>query len=129
MGILKTLFSSGDVIEKGLDAAINAGDKLVLTNEEKVDYHLRFLKAYEPFKIAQRFIALIVGIPFVSVWVLCAVTYFIGAFMTSPEVMSAALEVGGLNNDTLGTAFITIVGFYFAGGAIEGGVKAWKGDK
>lgn len=136
MSIWKTLFSSGNVVEKGVDAAINAGDKLALTKEERLDYHLVFLKAYEPFKIAQRFLALIVGIPYVVVFLLCAVSYLAASIAIDPvaciegcradSVVKSALALGQLNQDTLGMPFWTIIGFYFAGGTIEGGIRAWK---
>ena len=48
--ILGTIFGSKKVV----DASISGIDKLVFTNEEKADTHLKFLEAYKPFKLAQR---------------------------------------------------------------------------
>ena len=77
MGWWSTLFNSTDTIAKTTDAIISAGDKLFYTDEEKADMKIeqaRFmptlLKAYEPFKIAQRILALwfsfLFGIAFIT---------------------------------------------------------------
>lgn len=65
MGIWSTLFSSGDTINKATDAVISAGDKIWYTEEEKAEMKMEYgkflptlLKAYEPFKIAQRILAI-----------------------------------------------------------------------
>ena len=58
------IFSSGNTLSKTTDAIINTGDKLFLTEEEKIDYKQRYvefipkiLKAFEPFRVAQRILA------------------------------------------------------------------------
>ena len=137
MGWWSTLFNSGDVVEKTTDAVINAGDKLFYTDEEKADMklqHAKFfptlLKAYHPFKIAQRILAIWFSFLF-------GISFFVGLAIESFNIYYkwTALKSGIAEDkiillDTapllnivsafsLATIVMIIVGFYFAGGAIE----------
>ena len=118
MSILGKLFGSSDHISKGLDMVSSTGDALVFTKEEKAEWKLKLLQAYEPFKLAQRLLSLVVGIPFVFIHILACVLMACG--------VETASEVAKSNNETLGLPFSLIVGFYFGGGAIEGALKAGK---
>ena len=86
MGILSTILGADDVIKKGIDLI----DSLHTSKEEEIqaknEAKLKLLEAYHPYKVAQRYLALM----FTSVFVL------------------------------------TIVGFYFSGGMLEGIFKAKK---
>ncbi|WP_211828680.1 hypothetical protein [Kistimonas asteriae] len=122
--------------KKAVDGIYKGVDALVYTDEEKANYYLRLLKAYEPFKVAQRLTALMVGIPFVLIWILCALMIAISAFLepcSTDQVCRASIlpmrakELATLNNETLGTPFALIVTFYFAGGAVEGALRAKVG--
>lgn len=110
MNILSKLFGSDKVI----DAGINGIDKIAFTAEEKAEHKLLLLKAYEPFKIAQRFLALIFGIPYAAAWV---VTFFASFFID----VTKQLEL--LSGD-MGLAVALILGFYFGGGMAESIFKA-----
>lgn len=113
MGILGKLFGKDSVIEAGISGI----DKVVFTDEEKSDAKLLFLKAYEPFKIAQRLIAMTVIPPYVLAWF---ITFGIRA--TGRDI-TQLLEL--LKGD-MGTIVAIIVTFYFGGGAIEGIVSRFK---
>lgn len=114
MSFFSRLFGS----EKAVGGIVKGVDAAFFTKEEKAEHFLRILKAYEPFKLAQRFLALIVGIPYVVVWVICAVTMF---FTDTSKV------VAEWNNETLGTPFALILAFYFGGGAVEGIIRSKNG--
>ena len=113
MGLLATLF--GD--DKIIDAGINGIDAMVFTNEEQSKAKMAFLKLYEPFKIAQRYIAMTFCPAYVFCWVLTFIIEILDVFM-----------VKDLNTDTLykllqgdfALMVILILGFYFGGGAAEG---------
>lgn len=128
------LFGSDDVIGKTVDGVYNGVDKLVYTQEEKAERFERILKLYEPFKLAQRWIALMVGIPFVLIHVACSLIWVASIFIVSSD-MNYAIFIGRLgevitsNNETLGEPFGYIVIFYFMGGASEGVVKAFTERK
>lgn len=109
------LFGSDSVVQAGIDGI----DKIVYTDEEKVDNKLLLLRAYEPFKLAQRFLMLIVGIPYMLCWLIT----FLLSFFTSIDMESQIALLDG----RIGDVFLIIAGFYFGGGLVEGGIKAIKG--
>lgn len=123
MGIWSKLFGADKVI----DAGIRAGDALFFTNEEKAEWRLRLLKAYEPFKIAQRWLAVIVTVPFVGLHVIAGLQILITGWLPGAlgkSVHEASLVVIEHNNDTLAVPVAIILGFYFAGGMAEGAIRA-----
>lgn len=109
MGILAKLFGSDRVIEKATDGIYNGTDKLIYTNEEKIDNFKSILKLYEPFKIAQRFLALVFGIPYAVAWFIT----FISSFYVEVTYQLQLL------NGTIGQINLAIIGFYFLGGAVS----------
>ena len=122
MGIISSLFGSPKII----DAAINGIDALVWPDQEKSSAKMKFLKLYEPYKLAQRYLALIVGIPYVLLWFLLGVSYLVDMWIHK-ELDPTAL-VAFLNGD-MGTAFILVMSFYFAGGFGESAIRAFKENK
>lgn len=113
MGIISKLFGSDSVI----DAGINGIDALVFTDEEKSTAKMKFLKLYEPYKIAQRWLMMFVCIPYVMLWSITGAIYLVDIF-TLKELDTSKM-MAFLNGD-VGSAFILIVAFYFGGGAVEG---------
>tara|TARA_R110002153_G_scaffold173631_3_gene326423 strand:- start:2323 stop:2691 length:369 start_codon:yes stop_codon:yes gene_type:complete len=119
MGLLARLF--GD--DKIIDAGINGIDAMVFTDEEQSKAKMAFLKLYEPFKIAQRYIAMTFCPAYIFCWVLTFIIEVIDVFM-----------VKDLNTDTLykllqgdvAWMVILILGFYFGGGAVEGVVTRFR---
>tara|TARA_R110000822_G_C15323845_1_gene493967 strand:+ start:2531 stop:2905 length:375 start_codon:yes stop_codon:yes gene_type:complete len=103
--------------DKIIDAGINGIDAMVFTDEEQSSAKMSFLKLYEPFKIAQRYIAMTFCPAYVFCWVLTFIIEILDVFM-----------VKDLNTDTLykllqgdfALMVILILGFYFGGGAAEG---------
>lgn len=109
MGLWSRLVGSDSAIQAGIDGL----DKIVHTDEEKSDAQQAFLKLYEPFKVAQRFLAVIFGVPYALAWFIT----FLASFLmdtTKQELL--------LSGDISRIVF-AIVSFYFAGGAAEGVVK------
>lgn len=109
MGIFAKLFGSDKVISAGISAI----DAMVYTDEEKVSDKRALLKLYEPFKVAQRYLAVIFSVPYVTAWL---ITFF-ASFITEVETQKELLT------GDIGTIVGIIVGFYFFGGAISGGFK------
>ena len=130
MSIWGKLFGSDKAVGGIVDGVYNGVDALVFTPQEKAERFERLLKLYEPFKLAQRLLALLVGIPFVFIHTLAGLAWFTSIFMVTDEVYMVFLERLGelmtFNNATLGTPFSIIIGFYFAGGMVEGGIKAFR---
>ena len=102
-----------------VDAIINTGDVLVYTDEEKaralqlvVDTKMKMLPLYEPFKLAQRYLAFAFTANFLlSFWV------GIILFMGFPTYLDGYLEM--ISSFQLGWIMLAIVSFYFSGGFIE----------
>lgn len=137
MGIWSTLFNSTSTIEKATEAAISTGDKLFYTDEEREEDRRKqrelfptLLKAYEPFKIAQRILAIffsfLFGLAFISGLIMVSfniVYKFIQATDGVKEKDIAQLDItplfGLVDVFHLGIIMLTIAGFYFGGGALE----------
>jgi len=115
MGIFAKLFGSDTIIDAGI-SGINA---MVFTDEEKSSAKMKFLKLYEPYKLAQRYLALIFCIPYASAWLI--------TFLASFKI-DVANQIDLLTGD-IGNIVFGIVLFYFGGGAAEGIVRRLKPSK
>lgn len=104
--------------EKMVDAGIAAGDAAFFTKEERSEWTLNLLKAYEPFKLAQRFLAFIFCVPYA----LLASGMIISELFFSAEIDESLR----LLNETFGGPCSIIVAFYFGGGLLEGAINASK---
>ena len=78
------------------------------------------LKMYEPFKLTQRFLTVIIGIPYI-IFISIGVSLLYSG--TNVENVRIALNI---LNDSLGLSFTLILGFYFAGGMAEGIIERYK---
>ena len=111
MSIWGKLFGNDKAIGKAVDGIYNGVDKLIYTPEEKVDNYHKTLKLYEPFKIAQRLLALTFSIPYAIAWFIT----FTASFWFNVDTQMDLL------NGTIGQIVTVIVGFYFLGGVVSGG--------
>ena len=139
MSIWTKLFGASDFV----DMVKNTGDAVVFTNEEKAKQYLDVLKHIEPFKVAQRWFALIIITPYVLVWLLCAFLFALAAcfdpgavcipnteticqISKAQQLMDLSDKLAQRNNDNLGTPVALIAGFYFGGGMLEGAIGKFK---
>ena len=122
MGILSTLFGSKSVIKAGIDGI----DAMVFTDEEKSTAKGAFLKLYEPYKIAQRYIAMTFCPAYIGCWVLTFLIEVIDIFISKDLDTSVLYEL--LQGD-VAMMVILILGFYFGGGAAEGIVTQLNSKK
>ena len=112
MGILNTILGSGDVITKGLgliDSLHTSDTELI---EAKTKAKTDLLTSYAPFKVAQRYLALIFGFTFVLSYLMVLVLSFMGRDIAAIQEIISAFKIDWI--------MLTIVGFYFGGGAFEG---------
>lgn len=137
MGWWNVLTNSSDTVGKVTDAVINTGDKLFYTEEEraemKADYVKQLptiLKAYEPFKIAQRVLALwfsfLFGISFLTglgMIIFNAIKKYNSLLEGIPNEKIILLDIEPLLSligaFSLGIIMLAIIGWYFGGGFIE----------
>jgi hypothetical protein len=110
--VLSKIFGTGDVISKGMDLI----DSMHTSDEEKIEANAKakvdLMKAYAPFKVAQRYLAVMFSINFIlAFWATVGLWYFDKDMKGFVDIMSEF---------NIGWIMLTIVGFYFGGGAIEG---------
>lgn len=122
MGILSSLFGTGDVITKGMDLI----DSLHTSTEEEIAAKSKaktdLLAAYAPFKLAQRVIAF--GFTFMFLFIMA--NGVLGALYGVIDLEAVDKAKAYANEMWLGEIMLTIVGFYFGGGAFEGVMNAKK---
>jgi len=110
--ILSKILGSGDVIKQGLDLIDNmhtsTEEEIVAKTQSKVD----LLSAYAPFKIAQRYLALMFSTTFLSTF---AIT--LGMTLAGQGNIEGVKVV--LGDFYIGEIMLAIIFFYFGGGAIE----------
>lgn len=120
--ILNNIFGTGEVIKKGLDLIDEAwtSDEEKAENEAKIieaktNAKATLLNAYAPFKLAQRYLALM----FSSVFLFIMMNGVLGALYGWVD-MNAVQEAKRFANEMwLGEIMLTIIGFYFGGGLVE----------
>ena len=112
MGFFSRLFGSDKII----DAGVNGIDAMIFTDEEKSNAKMQFLKLYEPYKLAQRYLALIYSIPYALGWLVTLIASFF---------IDVALQIELLKGDAF-YINIVILSFYFGGGAASGVVEKLK---
>lgn len=111
--VLAKIFGSGDVIKSGLDLI---DDMHTSTEEEivaKTKAKTELLSSYAPFKLAQRYLALMFAIAFLGTFMLV-----MGMTLWGQGDIDAVKQV--LGDFYIGEIMLTIVAFYFGGGAFEG---------
>ena len=115
MGLLSKIFGSDKII----DAGIKSIDAMVYTDEEKSDKKALFLKLYEPYKLAQRYLALIFCVPYS----LACFATFAASFFVDVTTQQAILS------SDWASISLMISLFYFGGGVAEGSISAFKNKK
>jgi len=112
MGILNTIFGSGDVITKGMDLIDSFHTSETEAIEAKTKAKTDLMAAYAPFKIAQRYLALMFGGTYIVTYVLVMTMVFLDKDVTAVK--------GVLQEFQIDWIMLSIVSFYFMGGLAEG---------
>jgi len=106
------MFGSGDVVKKGLDLIddihTSTEEEVVAKSQAKQD----LLKAYAPFKLAQRYLALMFTFTFLTCF---AIT--LGMTLAGRGDIEGVKDI--LSEFWIGEIMLIIVGFYFGGGLAE----------
>ena len=117
--VISKMLGSGDVISKGLDLI----DSMHTSTEEeikaKADAKSQLLQSYAPFKLAQRYLALMFGLTFLLSYVLVLGMTISGH--GDPDAVTKVMDQFSINY-----AMLIILGFYFGGGAVEGFMEKKK---
>lgn len=120
--ILGNIFGTGEVVKKGLELI----DEAWTSDEEKAENEVKIieaktnakatlLNAYAPFKLAQRYLAMM----FTFIYLFIMINGILGALYgwVNMENVKEALKFA--NEMWLGEIMITIIAFYFGGGLVE----------
>jgi hypothetical protein len=118
IGIIAKILGSGDVIKQGMSLI----DDMHTSTEEEVkaksNARVQLLQAYQPFKLAQRYLAL-----------MFAFTFLLCFSITLGMTLAGKGDIDGvkaiLGDFWIGEIMLIIVGFYFGGGLAES-VKSRK---
>lgn len=112
LGILAKIFGSGEVVKQGLslidDIHVSETEAVEARAKAKVD----LLQSYAPFKIAQRYLALMFGATFLASYVLVLA-------MTISGKGDADAVTKVMDQFSINYAMLIILGFYFGGGVID----------
>ena len=118
LNVLNSILGGGDVIKKGIqlidDMHTSTEEEIKAKSKAKID----LMGAYAPFKIAQRYLALMFGGTFLG-------SYLIVLGMTisgygDPDAVTKVMEQFSINY-----AMLIILTFYFGGGVVDS-IKAKK---
>ena len=126
MSFFGSIFSSDKVVDKAVDGLYSGLDKIVYTEEEKADYNkmkmdlilkgtdlkIKTLGAFQPYKLMQRTLSLLILVPFIGVYLL-GIFYMV---MENPELSQAIIKA---NNEILSIPAIMIITFYFSSSVID----------
>ena len=112
IGVLGKILGSGDVIKKGMELI----DDMHTSTEEEIaaasKSRTQLLEAYQPFKLAQRYLALMFTFVFLAMFVLVT-----GMTLAGYGDIDAIKQVIG--DFWIGEIMLVIVSFYFGGGLAE----------
>ena len=112
IGILSKILGSGDVIKKGMelidDMHTSTEEEIAQKSKAKID----LMNAHAPFKLAQRYIALMFTAVFLSMFVLVLAMTLAG----EGDIDAVKQIIGDF---WIGEIMLMIVGFYFGGGLVD----------
>ena len=117
MGFFGKLFGSDSVIKKAAEGVYNGIDYAFHTDQEKSEHFLRALKGYEPFKLAQRYIAF----AFTAVYLICFFAAFIKVMVMGAPYPAELTDL--MDEFNVGWIMMGIITFYFGGGLVESARK------
>jgi hypothetical protein len=122
LGVLASILGNGEVIKKGMDLIddVHSSDEEI--ERAKAQAKIDTMKAYAPFKVAQRYLALMFTGTFLSSFFIVLVMTLMGQ-TNIPEIKQV------IDDFYVGEAMLTILAFYFGGGMLEGVVGKVKEKK
>ncbi len=110
--VLAKILGSGDVIKQGMSLI----DDMVVTSEEEIAAKSKaktdLLAAYQPFRLAQRYIALM----FTAMFLFIMANGVVGALYGVIDMQNVEAAKDFASSMWLGEIMLGIVGFYFGGG-------------
>ena len=122
LGVLASILGNGEVIKKGMDLIDDVHSSDEEMERVKAQAKIDTMKAYAPFKVAPRYLALMfTGTFLISFFIVLVMTLMGQANI--PEIKQV------IDDFYVGEAMLTILAFYFGGGMLEGVVGKVKEKK
>jgi hypothetical protein len=119
LGVIGKILGSDAVIKKGMDLIddmhTSTEEEIAAKSKAKID----LMNAYAPFKVAQRWLALMFGVIFLGSYLLVLVMTLTG--QGDPDAVTKVMD-----QFTINYAMLVILGFYFGAGAAEGFLEKRK---
>jgi len=119
MSIIAKLLGSGDIIAKGFGLI----DSLHVSETEAIETKAKaktdLLSAYAPFKVAQRYLALMFSATFI-------LSFMLVLGITLAGIGDAESVRSVIGDFYVGEIMLTIIVFYFGGGFVEGAISKQK---
>ena len=111
MGIWSAILGKGETIGKGIDLIDNA----FYTDQEKADMKKELLRSFEPFKLAQRQIAVYIMRMFVPLFIIEVVLGLLGAkYPVCWEMVSVLNSLEAVQY--VAYSYIAVITLYYTGG-------------
>ncbi len=112
LGVLGRIFGSDKIMSKGLELIDDAWTTDEEMIEAKAKAKIDLMKAYAPFKVAQRYLALMFTLTFL-------VSFFLVLGMTLGGIGETDDVFMVLDQFMIGWIMTAIVSFYFGGGLVD----------
>ena len=122
LGILTAILGNASVVKKGMELLDDVVTSDVEMERAKAQSKIDIMKSYAPFKVAQRYLALMFTATFLVSFFLVLVLTLMGK-ANIPEIKQV------VDDFYIGEAMLTILAFYFGGGMLEGVVGKVKEQK
>lgn len=123
--MLKRIFSASKLV-KDLDLS-GKWDDSFFTPQERAENFKGLLSSYQPFKLAQRIIAILLVSTFLFIHLVNTLGIFV--LILAEKSHKELISVYKYNNEALLYPVLLIIGFYFAGGTLESGKNLFKNRK
>ena len=121
LGVLGKILGSDSVIKQGIklidDMHTSTEEEIAAKSKARID----LMNAYAPFKLAQRYLALMFGFTFLASYIIVLTMTIIGT--GDPDAVTQVMEQFSINY-----AMMIILGFYFGAGALESFQNKKKGN-
>lgn len=120
--VISSILGGGGVVEQGMKLIDDAWETDAEKTEARAKAKIDLMKAYAPFKIAQRYLALMFTAVYLTSY-LAVITMTLGGWGTPGDITKVMEEF------SIGWIMMTIVMFYFGGGLTESIGRAVKKNK
>jgi len=120
LAVLGKILGSGDVVKQGIklidDMHTSTEEEIAAKSKARID----LMNAYAPFKLAQRYLALMFGFTFLASYIIVLTMTIVGK--GDPDAVTKVMQQFSINY-----AMMIILGFYFGAGALESFQNKKKG--